>query len=135
MIQIFFGNMYHKSEVTKELLQNIDIIIDGQFEIENKMVDLAFRGSTNQRKIDVQKSLEKGEMVRLKFGDESRYESKKPKIMYFEEFKKDEKVLTKVTQNNTIPVNFNAIEEFETIEPKPITEIQEKEVIAAKNID
>ena len=55
--------------------------------------------------------------------------------MYFEEFKKSEKVLTKVAQNNTIPVNFNAIEEFDIIEPKPITEIQEKEVIAAKNIE
>ena len=127
--------MYHKSEVTKELLQNIDIIIDGQFEIENKMVDLAFRGSTNQRKIDVQKSLEKGEMVRLKFGDESRYESKKPKIMYFEEFKKEEKVLTKVPENNTIPVNFIAIENLDNTESKPIIEIEEKEIIAAKNIE
>ena len=131
------GQMYQKNEVTRELLKGIDIIVDGQFEIENKLADLAFRGSTNQRKIDVQKSLEAGEMVRLKFGDEARYESKKPKIMYFEEFKKSEKDLTKSIQNNKIPVNFNAIESFENnneyqerIAPKEV-----KEAIAAKGIE
>ena len=59
--------MYVQSEVTNELLSYIDIIVDGQFELDNKIADLAFRGSTNQRKIDVQESLKKGKMVRLKF--------------------------------------------------------------------
>ena len=83
--------MYFTNKVTKELLKYIDIIVDGQFEIENKLVNLAFRGSTNQRKIDVQKSIAQGKLVRLKFGDEARYENKKPKIMFFEEYKKDKK--------------------------------------------
>lgn len=127
-------NMYQKSEVSKELLKRIDIIIDGQFEVENKMIDLKFRGSSNQRKIDVQKSLEKGEMVRLKFGDEARYE---PKIMYFEEFKNKEKDLTKEESDNTIPLNFNVIENFEIgAEPQEVIIQQEiKETIAAKNIE
>lgn len=129
--------MYKKSEVTRELLQNIDIMVDGQFEIENKVTDLAFRGSTNQRKIDVQKSLQEGEMVRLKFGDEVRYETKKPKVMYFEEFKKAGKVLTNSMQNNTIPVNFATIDNFEeSNEPqKIIVEKEVKEAIAAKGIE
>ena len=131
-------NMYIKSNITAELMEYIDIIVDGQFEIENNMADLAFRGSTNQRKIDVQKSLEKGEMVRLKFGDESRYEnveeSKNPKVMYFREFKKANKDLTKVAQNSTMSVNFNQAELLEdnNIEPEVIEIKEEKEIIAAK---
>lgn len=131
------GKMYLQSEVTKAFLSYIDILVDGQFELDNKIADLAFRGSTNQRKIDVQKSLEKGEMVRLKFGDENRYEEKSPKIMYFEEFKKPNKDLTNTIQNNTIPMNRNTIHIFED-DHKPqekITIQQEQETIAAKNID
>lgn len=129
--------MYVQSEITKELLSYIDIIVDGQFEIDNKIADLAFRGSTNQRKIDVQKSLEKGEMIRMKFGDETRYESQKPKIMYFEEFKKSDKDLTKSAIHNTIPVNFNPINilEGDTKPQENITIKEEKETIAAKSID
>lgn len=132
-----FGKMYLESEVTKELLPYIDIIVDGQFEIENKVTDLKFRGSTNQRKIDVKASLEKGEMVRLKFGDEARYETKKAKVMYFEEFKKEQKDLTNAGEDNTILVGFNAInfggEDVNDYEKIQIEE--EKEIIAAKNID
>ena len=129
--------MYVQSEVTKELLSYIDIIVDGQFELDNKIADLAFRGSTNQRKIDVQESLKKGKMVRLKFGDENRYETKKPKIMHFEEFKKFEKDLTKTPQNNTIAVNFTQfnILEGENESHKTITINEEQETIAARNID
>lgn len=131
------GKMYLQSEVTKAFLSYIDILVDGQFEIDNKIADLAFRGSTNQRKIDVQKSLEKGEMVRLKFGDENRYEEKSPKIMYFEEFKKPNKDLTNTVQNNTIPMNRNTIHIFEDDHKsqEKITIQREQERIAAKNID
>ena len=130
-------NMYIKSEVTKELLSYIDIIVDGQFEIDNKIADLAFRGSTNQRKIDVQKSLQKGQMVRMQFGDEARYEAKKPKIMYFEEFKATKKDLTKSSQNNTIPVNFypeNILQDRNESQEKIVIK-EEKEKIVAKSID
>ena len=126
--------MYAEHEVTKELLKNIDIIVDGQFEIENKIADLAFRGSTNQRKIDVQKSLAEGKLVRLKFGDEVRYETKKPKIMYFEEFKKSNKDLTNDKSNNTIPVNYDSFEES-VPKQEPIIEKPIQETIAAKGIE
>ncbi len=132
------NQMYTQNKVTKELLKYIDIIVDGQFEIENKMEDLAFRGSTNQRKIDVQESLKEGKMVTLKFGDEVRYEEQKPKIMYFESFKKSEKDLTKTLESSTIAVNFNPINNTieENVFEQPRIKIkEEKETIVAKGID
>ncbi len=132
------NQMYTQNKVTKELLKYIDIIVDGQFEIENKMEDLAFRGSTNQRKIDVQESLKKGKMVTLKFGDEVRYEEQKPKIMYFESFKKSEKDLTKTLESSTIAVNFNPINNTieENVFEQPRIKIkEEKETMVAKGID
>lgn len=46
-----------------EFLKNTDVLIDGKFEIDKKSMDLEFRGSTNQRIIDVAKSLEKNKVV------------------------------------------------------------------------
>ncbi len=68
------GKMYKEYSYTRDLLNNIDIMVDGQFIEEKKMIDLRFRGSTNQKKIDVQASIKQGSIVQLKFGDESRYE-------------------------------------------------------------
>lgn len=45
------------TEHTMDILSNTDILIDGEFEIEKKNIMLNFRGSENQRIIDVQKSL------------------------------------------------------------------------------
>jgi len=44
-------------------LKEIDVLIDGKFELAKKSLDLLFRGSSNQRIIDVKKSLEKNEVV------------------------------------------------------------------------
>lgn len=41
-----------------ELLKNIDVLVDGKFILSEKSLDVQFRGSRNQRIIDVQKSLE-----------------------------------------------------------------------------
>ena len=42
---------------TKEILKYIDILVDGDFQIDKKSLSLKFRGSSNQRIIDIQKTL------------------------------------------------------------------------------
>ncbi len=44
-------------------LEEIDILIDGKFELKNKSYNCTFRGSTNQRIIDVAKSLKAKKVV------------------------------------------------------------------------
>ncbi|MBQ7816638.1 MAG: 4Fe-4S cluster-binding domain-containing protein [Oscillospiraceae bacterium] len=45
------------------MLKNVDILIDGPFIESEKSLDLKFKGSRNQRTIDVAKSLEAGKAV------------------------------------------------------------------------
>lgn len=41
----------------REIIENVDILVDGKFEEDKKDFTLQFRGSSNQRLIDVQKTL------------------------------------------------------------------------------
>ena len=51
----------------KELINNLDVLVDGRFE-EDKAVDgLKFRGSTNQRIIDLKKSLKENKVYELEY--------------------------------------------------------------------
>jgi anaerobic ribonucleoside-triphosphate reductase activating protein len=51
-----------RCEFTDEMLSMIDVLVDGEFVQALHDISLAFRGSSNQRIIDVQKSLETGEI-------------------------------------------------------------------------
>ncbi|MBQ8343105.1 MAG: anaerobic ribonucleoside-triphosphate reductase activating protein [Clostridia bacterium] len=54
----------HKNtEVTKALISLFDVLVDGAYIEELKDIRLKFRGSSNQRVIDVQKTLKAGECV------------------------------------------------------------------------
>ena len=50
-------------QVTKALLEQIDVLVDGPFIEEKKDLSLRFRGSSNQRLIDMPTTLQKGEIV------------------------------------------------------------------------
>lgn len=54
------------TEVTKDMLSLIDVLVDGKFIEEQKNISLAFKGSENQRIIDVQKSLKENRVKLLK---------------------------------------------------------------------
>ena len=51
------------TECTDEILSCTDILVDGEFVLEKKDISLIFRGSSNQRIIDVQKTLKEGSIV------------------------------------------------------------------------
>ena len=51
------GKMMVMWPETRELLRYIDILVDGEFEMDKKDLSLRFRGSSNQRIINVKRSL------------------------------------------------------------------------------
>ena len=58
-----FEQLFAGSEDQKKLLESIDILIDGPFLQDQKSLEIAFRGSRNQRILDVKKSLAEGRAV------------------------------------------------------------------------
>ena len=59
------GKMYKNWKETPEVLSYIDVLVDGEFEEDKKDITLKFRGSSNQRIIDVQKSLKENKTIVL----------------------------------------------------------------------
>ncbi len=53
------------SDQQRELLSLCDVLVDGKFEIEKKDLCLKWKGSSNQKVIDVKKSLETNEIIEL----------------------------------------------------------------------
>lgn len=59
------GTMMAASQTTRELMGLIDVLVDGKFIEEKKNLNLRFRGSENQRILDVKRSLAAGKPVAL----------------------------------------------------------------------
>ena len=56
-IWLYTGYLYEEIK-DLEIMNYIDILVDGEYQEENRNIDLEWRGSTNQRIIDVKGSLE-----------------------------------------------------------------------------
>lgn len=57
--------MSESDEGVKKLLPLLDVIIDGKFDISQRSLDLKYKGSRNQRTLDVPKSLAAGKAVEI----------------------------------------------------------------------
>lgn len=65
-IWLWSGYTYEEailSEKRREILDYVDVLVDGRFEEENKSLLIKFRGSTNQRIIDLNKTRKEGKIV------------------------------------------------------------------------
>ena len=62
-IWVWSGFKFEEYLKDKEVLKYIDVLVDGQYVDELRDPTLKWRGSSNQRVIDVQKSLEKGSII------------------------------------------------------------------------
>ena len=60
------GFLYDKNLKDKEIMNYLDVLVDGQFEEEKRNPNLEWRGSENQRVIDIQKSIKAGEIIPYK---------------------------------------------------------------------
>ena len=66
-IYVWTGYLYEDllKKYGEKIFKNIDVLIDGRFEMEEKDVTLKLRGSSNQRIIDIQKTLKEHRVVLL----------------------------------------------------------------------
>ena len=62
--QDVMGKMKNNWKETEELLSYIDVVVDGKFEEEKKDLKLKFRGSSNQRIIDVPQTIKEEKIVK-----------------------------------------------------------------------
>lgn len=54
-----------KDEKKKEILEYVDVLVDGRFIVEQRNLKLKYRGSENQRVIDVVKSIKEDKIVTI----------------------------------------------------------------------
>lgn len=65
-IWCYSGSLFEElKETSMDILSLIDVLVDGEFVEEKKNLRLKFRGSENQRLVDVQKSLECGRTIEI----------------------------------------------------------------------
>jgi len=64
------GEMFENWKDTKEFMSYIDVLVDGEFILEQKDLSLWFKGSANQRTIKVQESLKSKKVELVEFSEE-----------------------------------------------------------------
>ena len=61
-IWLYTGSLWESIQ-KEEIVQYLDVCVDGEFIVEQKDTSLKWKGSANQRVIDVKKSLETGTII------------------------------------------------------------------------
>ena len=61
--ELWQDGSYPRCEVTDEMLSMIDVLVDGRFVRALKDISLRFRGSSNQRLIDMKKTLQEKKII------------------------------------------------------------------------
>lgn len=61
-IWLYTGSVWEEIENTK-IVTLVDVLVDGEFEVDKKDVNLHWKGSSNQRVINVPETLKKGEVI------------------------------------------------------------------------
>ncbi|MCI6693430.1 MULTISPECIES: anaerobic ribonucleoside-triphosphate reductase activating protein [unclassified Clostridium] len=67
-IWLWSGYLYEDIIVSydkRNILEYVDVLIDGRFEIEKRNISLSYRGSSNQRVIDIKKSRESNKIIEI----------------------------------------------------------------------
>lgn len=64
------GRMFDDYPCTRELVSYIDVMVDGEFILEQKDMNLIFKGSANQKTIKVKESLESGATILYEFEED-----------------------------------------------------------------
>ena len=68
-LETMMAKRSYKRQETRNIIKNVDVVVDGPFMLELKDISLQWRGSSNQRIIDIQKTLEKNNVVLWNDGD------------------------------------------------------------------
>lgn len=60
-----FEELMSRDEKTAKALKNIDVLVDGEFMQDKKIPNLKFRGSSNQRILDVKSSIMQNKVIEM----------------------------------------------------------------------
>lgn len=66
--RVFVSEDIIDNKYQREILKYIDVLVDGKFEQDKADLTYAFAGSTNQRLIDVKRSLKENKVILYELG-------------------------------------------------------------------
>ncbi|WP_101772913.1 anaerobic ribonucleoside-triphosphate reductase activating protein [Peptostreptococcus faecalis] len=69
-IWMWTGDLFEEAienEKKLELIKLVDVLVDGLFELEKRNIKLKYRGSENQRIIDIKETFKQGNLVTLEY--------------------------------------------------------------------